>query len=161
MIKNLNFHLYFNVQIVSTSDECFGLLGMNGAGKTTTFKMLTGDETISSGEAFVQGISLKTHKSDINKIIGYCPQFDALLEELTGTETLEIFALIRGVRSKDIPTLRKRLARELHFEKHVDKKIQEFSGGNKRKLSTAIALIGDPVLIYLGKSKKIISQFCA
>lgn len=124
---------------------------MNGAGKTSTFKMLTGDETISSGEAFVQGISLKTHKTQINKMIGYCPQFDALFEELTGSETIEVFALLRGVRSSDIPALSKRFSHQLNFQKHINKKIREFSGGNKRKLSTALALIGNPAVIYLGK----------
>ena len=89
--------------------------------------------------------------SKINKIIGYCPQFDALLDDLTGSETLEIFALLRGVRREHIPVLSKNLANELNFQKHVDKKVRELSGGNKRKLSTAIALIGNPVVIYLGK----------
>lgn len=67
--------------------ECFGLLGVNGAGKTSTFKMLTGDHRISSGEAYVRGISLKTNMSEVHRIIGYCPQFDALIEDLTGTNT--------------------------------------------------------------------------
>lgn len=117
--------------------------------------MLTGDERITSGEAFVQGDSLKKNRSKVNKVIGYCPQFDALLDELTGTETLEIFALIRGVRRSDISELSKHLANELNFQKHVNKKIREFSGGNKRKLSTAISLIGNPALIYLGEKAHI------
>lgn len=52
--------------------ECFGLLGVNGAGKTSTFKMLTGDVKISSGEAFVRGVSLKTDMPEVHKVIGYC-----------------------------------------------------------------------------------------
>ncbi|XP_031638209.1 ATP-binding cassette sub-family A member 3-like, partial [Contarinia nasturtii] len=129
--------------------ECFGLLGVNGAGKTSTFKMLTGDIAISSGEAYVQGICLKCNMLKVNKIIGYCPQFDALLNDLTGMETMEIFALLRGVRRNDIPSVIERLANELDFKAHLNKKISEYSGGNKRKVSTAIALIGDPVVIYL------------
>lgn len=123
---------------------------MNGAGKTSTFKMLTGDTKISSGEAYVRGISLKTDMPEVHKIIGYCPQFDALLEDLTGTETLELFALLRGIRPSEIPALTKRLAYDLNFTKHIDKKVEEYSGGNKRKLSTAVALIGNPVTVYLG-----------
>lgn len=123
---------------------------MNGAGKTSTFKMLTGDVKISSGEAFVHGISLKSNMTEVHKIIGYCPQFDALLEELTGTETLELFASLRGIRQEDIPVLSQRLATDLNFMKHINKKVEEYSGGNKRKLSTAVALIGNPVVVYLG-----------
>lgn len=112
--------------------------------------MLTGDVKISSGEAFVQGISLKSNMTEVHKIIGYCPQFDALLEELTGAETLELFASLRGIRREDIPILSQRLATDLNFMQHIDKKVEEYSGGNKRKLSTAVALIGNPVVIYLG-----------
>lgn len=54
--------------------ECFGLLGVNGAGKTSTFKMLTGDENISQGDAYVQGISLNNRMDKVHKVIGYCPQ---------------------------------------------------------------------------------------
>lgn len=126
---------------------------MNGAGKTSTFKMLTGDTKISSGEAFVRGISLKANMPDVHKVIGYCPQFDALLEELSGAETLELFALLRGIHPSEIPILSQRLATELNFTKHINKKVEEYSGGNKRKLSTAVSLIGDPVLVYLGEFK--------
>lgn len=111
--------------------------------------MLTGDHHISSGEAYVRGISLKSDMREVHKIIGYCPQFDALIEDLTGTETLELFALLRGIHPRDIPELSRQLAVHLNFMKHIDKKVCELSGGNKRKLSTAVALIGNPCVVYL------------
>ncbi|KAG5670264.1 hypothetical protein PVAND_000541 [Polypedilum vanderplanki] len=114
------------------SGECFGLLGMNGAGKTSSFKMLTGDVKISNGEAYVQGISLKMNMKEVHERIGYCPQFDALIDDLTGRETLKLFALSRG-----IPKYK------------LNEQVKAYSGGNKRKLSTAVALLGNPVIVYL------------
>ncbi|XP_058465475.1 phospholipid-transporting ATPase ABCA3-like isoform X2 [Malaya genurostris] len=119
-----------NLSLAVQRAECFGLVGINGAGKSTTFKMLTGDESFSSGMAWVKG-------------------FDALLENLTGRETLKIYALLRGVRKVDISKVSVTLAEDLNFMKHIDKKAKEYSGGNKRKLSTALALMGNPSVIYL------------
>ncbi|XP_055602217.1 phospholipid-transporting ATPase ABCA3-like [Uranotaenia lowii] len=129
--------------------ECFGLLGVNGAGKTTTFKMMTGDESISDGDAWVRGISLRSNMDGAYQKIGYCPQFDALLDNLTGRETLKMYALLRGVRPEDQDNVCLTLAEDLNFVKHLDKKTKEYSGGNKRKLSTALALIGNPSVVYL------------
>lgn len=131
------------------SYECFGLLGSNGAGKTTTFKMLSGDETISFGNAWIKGNSLKTSLKKVHRHIGYCPQFDALIVDLTGRETLRLFALMRGVPSDKIPHLTLCLAKEFGFVKHLDKQVKAYSGGNKRKLSTVLALLGNPSVIYL------------
>ena len=100
--------------------------------------MLTGDETISSGEAWVEGISTKTNMNQVHKRIGYCPQFDALIDDLTGRETLKIFALLRGVPRNEIAKVSLLLADGLNFTKHLDKKTVAYSGGNKRKLSTAL-----------------------
>lgn len=111
--------------------------------------MLIGDETISSGDAYVAGISLKTDLKEIYKDIGYCPQFDALLDELTGRETLRIFCMMRGIAPHKIEVLSLKLAKEFNFIKHIDKQVKQYSGGNKRKLSTAIALIGSPTVVYL------------
>lgn len=129
--------------------ECFGLLGVNGAGKTSTFKMLTGDEKISYGDAWIRGISMRTRMNEVNRLIGYCPQFDALLEDLTGRETLRIFSLLRGVPNNRIKSILLKLANDLNFSKHLDKQVKTYSGGNKRKLSTALALVGNPLIIYL------------
>lgn len=129
--------------------ECFGLLGINGAGKTSTFKMLTGDVKISNGEAFVQGISLKMNMKEVHQRIGYCPQFDALLDDLTGRETLKLFALSRGIPKFKLNDVITKLAADFNFTKHLDKQVKAYSGGNKRKLSTAVALLGNPSIIYL------------
>ncbi|XP_031638222.1 ATP-binding cassette sub-family A member 3-like [Contarinia nasturtii] len=137
------------ISVAVKRQECFGLLGVNGAGKTTTFKMITGDTSISSGDAFINGMNLKKDLDEVHKLIGYCPQFDALLDNLTGTQTLEIFGLLRGYRRKDISAMSDRLAERLNFTKHIDKVIKSYSGGNKRKLSTAIALMGTPSVVYL------------
>ena len=100
--------------------------------------MLTGDEAISSGEAWVDGLSVKSQMNKVHKRIGYCPQFDALLDDLTGRETLRIFALLRGVPRNEINNISMQLADEFNFTKHLDKRIKAYSGGNKRKLSTAL-----------------------
>ncbi|XP_030379886.1 ATP-binding cassette sub-family A member 3 isoform X2 [Scaptodrosophila lebanonensis] len=137
------------VSLCVQNAECFGLLGVNGAGKTTTFKMMTGDERITSGSAYVQGLSLESDMNSIYKEIGYCPQFDALLDDLTGREILKIFCLLRGVQPARINQLSEDLAKSFGFMKHIDKETRAYSGGNKRKLSTAIAVIGSPSVIYL------------
>lgn len=131
------------------SAECFGLLGINGAGKTSTFKMLTGDLTITSGEAWVRGISLRTQINKVQSKIGYCPQFEALIDEMTCRQTLRMFCRLRGVPTHRIEELTQALAIELNFVRHLDKQVRQCSGGNKRKLSTAVALIGNPVVVYL------------
>lgn len=122
------------------SGECFGLLGINGAGKTTTFKMMTGDELISSGDVWIKGHSMKNEMIRAQQSIGYCPQFDALLFNLTGRELLKIFALIRGIPMKEIKGITKVLSTELGFHMHLDKKSKDYSGGNKRKLSAALVI---------------------
>uniref|UniRef100_A0A182NIG1 ABC transporter domain-containing protein n=1 Tax=Anopheles dirus TaxID=7168 RepID=A0A182NIG1_9DIPT len=144
-----NFQAVNNLSIGVNHSECFGLLGVNGAGKTTTFKMMTGDEEISSGDGWVKGISLRTDMNRAHQQIGYCPQFDALLDDLTGRETLRIFALLRGVRKAEVKNVSYILAEELNFTKHLDKRTKAYSGGNKRKLSTALALLGNPSVVYL------------
>lgn len=79
----------------------------------------------------------------------YCPQFDALLDDLTAKESLTMFALLRGVPANECGYVAAKLANDFDFTRHLNKQIKALSGGNKRKLSTAISLIGDPPVIYL------------
>ncbi|XP_043218216.1 ATP-binding cassette sub-family A member 7-like [Amphibalanus amphitrite] len=129
--------------------ECFGLLGVNGAGKTSTFKMLTGDTTISYGDAFICGRSVIDDPVRVRQQIGYCPQFDALDSLLTGREHIEFYARLRGVPADCLAHVVETNIRRLGLSPHADRTAGSYSGGNKRKLSTAIALIGDPPLVFL------------
>ncbi|XP_045462802.1 phospholipid-transporting ATPase ABCA1-like isoform X2 [Harmonia axyridis] len=154
VLKNLTKHFcrltaVNGVNLAVKKSECFGLLGVNGAGKTTTFRMMTGDEIISYGDGWINGYSIRNQMQKAYKFIGYCPQFDALLDNLTARETLKIFSLIRGIPRDECNFTAERLALDFDFMEHLDKEVSQLSGGNKRKLSTAIALIGDPPVIFL------------
>ncbi|XP_027735766.1 retinal-specific ATP-binding cassette transporter isoform X3 [Empidonax traillii] len=129
--------------------ECFGLLGVNGAGKTTTFKMLTGDTDVTSGDAVVAGNSILTHISDVHQNMGYCPQFDAIDDLLTGREHLYLYARLRGVPAEEVKRVAEWGIQKLGLPLYADHLAGTYSGGNKRKLSTAIALIGCPPLVLL------------
>uniref|UniRef100_A0A8C4I740 P-type phospholipid transporter n=1 Tax=Dicentrarchus labrax TaxID=13489 RepID=A0A8C4I740_DICLA len=124
--------------------ECFGLLGVNGAGKTTTFKMLTGDIDVTSGQASVAGHSVLTNILDVHQNMGYCPQFDAIDELLTGREHLHLYARLRGV-----PEVAEWAIHKLGLSEDAGRSAGTYSGGNRRKLSTAIAMIGCPALVLL------------
>ncbi|XP_074138922.1 phospholipid-transporting ATPase ABCA3-like isoform X2 [Sminthopsis crassicaudata] len=137
------------ISLTVQKGECFGLLGFNGAGKTTTFKMLTGDETITSGTAYIDGYNIITHIKKVQQRIGYCPQFDALLDYMTGRETLVMYARLHGIPEGHINSLVKDMLQGLLLEAHSDKLIKTYSGGNKRKLSAGIALIGGPSVVFL------------
>uniref|UniRef100_A0A8D3C630 ATP-binding cassette, sub-family A (ABC1), member 4b n=1 Tax=Scophthalmus maximus TaxID=52904 RepID=A0A8D3C630_SCOMX len=129
--------------------NCFGLLGVNGAGKTTTFKMLTGDTDVSSGEASVAGYSIQSEILDVHQNMGYCPQFDAIDELLTGREHLYLYARLRGVPESEIPRVAEWGIQKLGLTEYAGRCAGTYSGGNKRKLSTAIAMIGCPALVLL------------
>ncbi|KAF7698247.1 phospholipid-transporting ATPase ABCA3 [Silurus meridionalis] len=129
--------------------ECFGLLGFNGAGKTTTFKMLTGDETVTAGDAFIDGYSILREVKKVQQRIGYCPQFDAVLDHMTGRETLSMYARLRGIPEIYVFACVENVLRSLLLEPHADKLVRSYSGGNKRKLSAGMALIGGPPVIFL------------
>ena len=132
-------------------NECFGLLGLNGAGKTSTLQILIGDLESSSGKAYLNGMRIGFGRNV--KDLGYCPQFDYLVDFLTVKETLELFASIRGLRRANAKDIIKKILD--NFKLHEFKKtlVQNLSGGNKRKLSSAIAFIGKPQTVILDEVK--------
>ncbi|XP_022085288.1 ATP-binding cassette sub-family A member 2-like isoform X2 [Acanthaster planci] len=129
--------------------ECFGLLGVNGAGKTTTFKMLTGDESITEGDAYVNGHSVYKDMLKVQRLIGYCPQFDALFDELTAREHLTLYARLKGIPTRQQKKVVDWAVRRVALTQYANKPAGSYSGGNKRKLSTAIALLGHPPVIFM------------
>lgn len=154
ILKNLskyygNFQAVKGVSIGVPRQECFGLLGQNGAGKTTTFKMMTGDEIVTGGNAYLDRYDVKNHIKEVQQSLGYCPQFDALIDQMTGEEVLFMFARLRGVQEQFIGRVVSELIKVLMLQKYAARQCGTYSGGNKRKLSTAISLIGDPPFIFL------------
>ncbi|XP_056591567.1 phospholipid-transporting ATPase ABCA1 isoform X2 [Triplophysa dalaica] len=129
--------------------ECFGLLGVNGAGKTSTFRMLTGDTSITYGEAFLSNHSVLTEMEKVHQLMGYCPQFDAISDLLTGREHLEFYARLRGVPEAHVAKVAQWGIQKLGLSQYADREAGGYSGGNKRKLSTAISLIGAAPVIFL------------
>ncbi|GAQ79509.1 ABC transporter A family [Klebsormidium nitens] len=129
--------------------ECFGFLGVNGAGKTTTLGMLTGEVAPSDGTAFVVGNDIRTNQTAARRLVGYCPQRDPLLELLTPREHLQLYARIKGVPEKNLPEVVEAKLKELELVGCADVRAGVLSGGNKRKLSVAQAMVGDPPIIIL------------
>lgn len=80
---------------------------------------------ISEGRIFTQGYNQKYQLLQIYQMIGYCPQFGAFLTELTCRETLEIFAILRGIPIKDVKNYAEHCARNLDFIQHIDKRIEQ------------------------------------
>lgn len=129
--------------------ECFGMLGMNGAGKTTAFQMMIGDVLISYGDVYMKGLSVRSDKLKCYKKIGYCPQFDGLFPQLTAEQTLKFFALIKGIHKNDVDEVVNDTAENFGFSDFIKNRVSTLSGGNKRKLSVSLALLGDPRIIFL------------
>lgn len=129
--------------------EFFGLLGVNGAGKSTTFKMLTGELQATSGNAWVGPYDVSEQRRQYLKCIGYCPQQDALIDHLTGAEMLTLFARLRGLPERQISEAVEDTLDKLGLKRIGHIECNNYSGGNKRRLSVGMALIGAPEVIFL------------
>ncbi|XP_050039230.2 phospholipid-transporting ATPase ABCA3-like isoform X1 [Dermacentor andersoni] len=129
--------------------ECFGLLGMNGAGKTTTFRMLTGDLRPTAGNAFIGDADLVTKRNKYQARIGYCPQADVALDLLTGREMLALFARLRGIGEKSVPDVIHQTLEFVDMTEYADFTVGTYSGGTRRKLSLAVAFVGNPNVVLL------------
>eukprot|EP00002_Diphylleia_rotans_P011892 TRINITY_DN2339_c0_g1_i1.p1 TRINITY_DN2339_c0_g1~~TRINITY_DN2339_c0_g1_i1.p1 ORF type:complete len:1630 (+),score=380.69 TRINITY_DN2339_c0_g1_i1:63-4952(+) len=129
--------------------ECFGLLGPNGAGKTTTLSILSGDYKPTGGDVWLRGTSIRGKRKDIFKVISLCPQFDPLLDLMTGREHLRMYGRLRGVPEDKLDIIVENAINIFDLDQHADKLTQAYSGGNKRKLSLAIAMLGDPKILFL------------
>nr|GLL35566.1 ABC transporter A family member 9-like [Ipomoea trifida] len=132
-------------------DQLFCLLGPNGAGKTTVINCLTGITSVTHGDALVYGNSVRTSAglSNIRKQIGVCSQYDTLWDKLSAKEHLELFASIKGLPQTSNKSEATNLLAQVKLEDVGKVRASSYSGGMKRRLSLAIALIGNPKLLIL------------
>jgi ABC-2 type transport system ATP-binding protein len=139
ILNNINFSL--------DAGEIIGLIGPSGAGKSTMIKTMLGMEKADEGEALV----LNHHMPNRHILgeIGYMAQSDALYETLSGLENMEFFAQMKGLTKIEIPQAIDHATQVVDLSEHLNKSVAGYSGGMKRRLSLAIALLGNPRLLIL------------
>lgn len=131
--------------------ECFGFLGPNGAGKSTTISMLCGYLRPTSGDATINGLSIKEDMDEIHLQMGVCPQDDALWDTLTGPEHLEFYGRLKNLSGSELKEQINFWLEQVNLasKKTRQKASMEYSGGMKRRLSVACAMIGYPSVVLM------------
>ena len=138
-----------DVTLAVEKNTVFGLLGPNGAGKTTLISILTGVYEASTGQATLAGFNIKTQTGQVYTNIGICPQFDILWEELTVGEHLYFYARLKGIPKAKLREAVVQALKNVSLEAFEHRLTKGLSGGEKRRLSISIALLGDPKVVFL------------
>lgn len=137
------------VSLEIPANQVTALLGHNGAGKTTLMSIITGLFPPSDGDILIDGLSVRTATSEIHSKIGLCPQFNVLWPALTVNEHLVFSAGLHGISSTEAESEICRLLELLNLGDKRYTRSAALSGGMKRKLSVAMAYMGDPSCVIL------------
>lgn len=129
--------------------ELFSLLGVNGAGKTTTIKMLCCLVKPTAGDAFLNGDSIVTNATAVKRRIGLSPQETAVAPNLTVRENLELMCGVHGFSREKQQEKTAQMAAQLGLSEVLSRRAGKLSGGWQRRLSLAMALIGEPEILFL------------
>jgi len=138
-----------DVSIAVGSGEILALLGPNGAGKTTLVNCVLGLYRLSSGTAKIDGYDIVKQQEHVYRHVGICPQHEILWPDLTCEEHLLFYARLKGVEpSKEKEVVRQSLE-QVELTPETRKLSKQLSGGQKRRLCIAIALVGRPAVVFL------------
>jgi len=129
--------------------ELFGLLGPNGAGKTTLIRMLSTVIPPDAGDITIGGASVQRQPGEARRFIGVCPQDLALYEDLTGLENTVFFARMSGLSRADAQASAKEFLELVGLSERAGSRVRTYSGGMKRRLNIAMALVARPQLLFL------------
>jgi lipooligosaccharide transport system ATP-binding protein len=129
--------------------ECFGLLGPNGAGKTTTLRCCLGHTEPDAGSVHIGGLAIARHARAARARVGVVAQFDNLDVHFTVAENLSVYARYFGLTQRESLALVPRLLEFAGLAEKADAKIETLSGGMKRRLMVARALVNDPDMLFL------------
>lgn len=129
--------------------ECYDFLGHNGAGKSTTMRMLYGLSSVESGSLKLFGEKIRLTPSDIKKKIGVMPQEDNLDIDLTVKHNLEVYGRFFGLSSKETTAKAQELLKFMGLEEKSNAEVESLSGGLKRRLVIARALLNSPQILIL------------
>ena len=153
-VQDLQKHFNGNKAVAGVSftigkGEIFGLLGPNGAGKTTIIRILSTVLEADAGDAVIGGFSVRKNPADVRKLIGVCPQDLALYEDLSALDNLVFFGRMEGLDGKEAKAQAMANLTLMGLNERAKGKIAKFSGGMKRRVNLAIALMGNPKLLIL------------
>ncbi len=137
------------VDFDAAQKSCFGFLGPNGAGKTTTMKMIACAQPPTSGRLELFGHSVLDRPREIKRILGVVPQENNLDEDLSVIDNVLVYARYFGLRARQVLARAEELLAFMQLEEKRDRRIDELSGGMKRRLLIARALISDPKVLIL------------
>ncbi len=137
------------LDLVINEGETFALLGVNGAGKTTLIKMLCGLTPPTEGDAFLLGNSIVTDRAAVKQIIGVSPQETAIAPNLTVEENVAFLCGVYGFSGEEKRTKIESAIENFHLQEMRKKKAGKLSGGWQRRLSIALALVGEPKILFL------------
>ncbi|XP_004946289.2 ATP-binding cassette sub-family A member 10 [Gallus gallus] len=142
-LRGLSFTIY--------EGQITALLGHSGAGKTTLLNVLSGLTSPSEGSATIYDYKLSEigDREEIREMVGVCPQFNTQFEVLTVKENLRTFAEIKGIKSKEVEREVQNILELLDISSVQDTQAEKLSGGQKRKLSIGIAMLGNPQVLLL------------
>ena len=129
--------------------EIFGLLGPNGAGKTTTIRMLSTVLRADGGDVTIGGNSVGADADEVRKIIGVCPQELALYPELSANDNLVFFGRMAGLGAREAKDVARANLETVGLADRAKDKVDNFSGGMKRRVNIAIALMNRPKMLFL------------
>lgn len=157
IIKAINLTKIFNRSVKAVDNvsfevykgEIFGFLGPNGAGKTTTIKMLTTVLKPTSGTAFINGYEITKDANIIRRMISVVPQEFTADEDLTGYENIILTADLYGIPRNIAKQRAIELLELLELKNAMNRKVETYSGGMRRRLELACGLINRPVLLFL------------
>lgn len=152
VIKNLN-QFYGKKQVlydvnVTIEKGMFGLLGRNGAGKTTLMKTLATLLPVKEGEVSICGIPLEKG-SEIRPLIGYLPQDFTMYQTMTVREAMDYLGVLSGIKKEERKVKIEELLKKVNLSEHAAKKVKALSGGMKRRLGIAQALLHDPKVLIV------------
>jgi ABC-2 type transport system ATP-binding protein len=136
-----------NINLTVRKKEIFGLLGPSGSGKTTLVKILAGIDEATSGRVEVLGTLIP--KLEMLLKIGYMAQSDAMYSELTAKENMEFFGSLFGLRGHKLKKRMSEVLELVNLTEHIKRSVGSYSGGMKRRLSLAIALMHEPEVLIL------------
>merc|ERR1719299_276947 len=151
MGKGGHHHAVKDLSWACDTGDVFGLLGVNGDGKTTMFQQLSGILVQNEGSIRIAGNDMLTTSGmkKARNVLGYCPQHNPLVPIMSVRETVEMYGMIKGLSGFELEEARDLWIAAMDLKQHEWKLAGNLSGGNKRKLCVAVAMIGAPEIILL------------